>query len=734
MTKEMISSRRLLFLLVILFGAPTWAEVPGVWFLNAKGTGPDFVYFSVGGREGLPPRSPQEVYLGWSWIEDDRDIAVYPEARSFRFLPFNRSGKEARTWEEEQAGSRLDLRVSLGPGNEIGIESDESGRDWTLFLDAVEAAFRQSLLDPESGSLDGDLEVGSWGTCLIRSMPLRTEDGENALLRLPGSARPSKSGGYFYVESDSTAQEIKDVVTQRYRRRLEGDCSATDGSRLQLFPVPLAERTSEGSDHLIDFSGLPIHEVSEPLPPPPPESTLAPTRPQTTSAEPTEKDLAPRRTFLSPRIALAIAGSALLLALVTLGVVLVRFRNTGQSLDEARLSTAVRKEVERAAAQRPEASKDFSASQDHHRAQLEDQIDTLVQRVRELAESHGATEQRLEDIAHTLNEALAANSRNESSLEELQYTVEEMGRRQVGFQQEFTAQWEREHDGRIKPLEGRMLVLSDKLEALDRKVPRSPGKSVAAHPRWIDAFFSVDSEESRNLRHSLNAGVELGRWIKTLLDVMARHHLAEVVRRLPRESQSEWQHAHNALKLFHTTDLPAWQELLTITSGKPSERTLAYIRERGLFDDASLIESWRRFLAPRETAGLLDEVVTSLQYLTEAFPIEHLEGEAKQGFYDDLVAALTEEKLTQKLHHELLAPLAEGLGWKYRVVGYYQSRIDQEGFGFLKGHHEEIDLSKRLGLDMTKEGGFVVRLARIFLFKADRDEYHSGLAFVQLSS
>ncbi len=171
-------------------------------------------------------------------------------------------------------------------------------------------------------------------------------------------------------------------------------------------------------------------------------------------------------------------------------------------------------------------------------------------------------------------------------------------------------------------------------------------------------------------------------------------------------------------------------------SPDPDPETVAdFLQEAGWLDQSlSVGERLRHHLAPPDERGRLNEVALALQYLLEAFPIEHIEviGERKT-FRHELEARLQAARLPVDFH-QLMEEAAAGFGLRYRAVRYYKTRIGQEGFDFLEKAHNSISLSRRVGFSAATEQGVVVRLSGIFLLEEKTEVWVSGHAYIAESA
>ncbi len=280
---------RLIAVLAILWailapsGSDAVREPPGVWFLNAHGTGGDYVYFSVGGSAGLPPTQAREVLLGWSWNDAGTTIERYPGKVPARYRPSHHSGKQPRQWRAEgwQAGVS---RLGIGPGRELLLLGDDEpstalAMRWAEMLDSVEAAYRHSAPHLATRERHGLIEIGRIGRCVIKSLPVDDDAQGWSTLLLAGHARPSRSGGYYYVDPyEGSRVPRRTIEVQRFVRFLDGpsDCG---GSNLNLSLIPTPREEDFYPPYFLVWSDLDLRPLSlldlEPTPRTPAVRTLA---------------------------------------------------------------------------------------------------------------------------------------------------------------------------------------------------------------------------------------------------------------------------------------------------------------------------------------------------------------------------------------------------------------------------------------------------------------------------
>ncbi len=222
-------------------------EVPGVWWLNAAGTGPDAaVRLVVGGTRERPPASAEEVVLGWAW-SDREAVASYPDPE--RRGAYQRGGEAARAVESWAfaAADRSFPALGVGPADELWLLAGEGGeaRAWSELLDAVEAAFRHSILAADRDPLAA-VEIGTLGSCRVLSIAVAgaVERDSWAPRRLAGHALAG-DGDAFHAAADAELAAGELIVVRRFLRWVERPApgeACVDGedgkAPLRLFPHP----------------------------------------------------------------------------------------------------------------------------------------------------------------------------------------------------------------------------------------------------------------------------------------------------------------------------------------------------------------------------------------------------------------------------------------------------------------------------------------------------------------
>ena len=232
---------------------------PAVFFLNARNTGRDFVYLSVGGSPHRPPTNLDQVVLGWSWNEAGTEIPSYPSGVRLGSLPFDRLGeeKDARFWRTSATEASFPP-LGIGPGQGLWLlDGEHRAQTWAALLDAVEAAYRQTLIEPPPAS-DGLATIGHLGSCPVHSLPMPGSDDTWRFLHLPGSARPSLTGGQYFVDPRQATGKTESITTQRYLRWVvnPSNCLQNSNLALRLFPIP-----GRGSAYFLEFTEVTVRRV-----------------------------------------------------------------------------------------------------------------------------------------------------------------------------------------------------------------------------------------------------------------------------------------------------------------------------------------------------------------------------------------------------------------------------------------------------------------------------------------
>ena len=252
--------------------------------MNAHGTGGgDYVYFSVGGTAETPPTESQEVLLGWSWDDFGGRAERYPGSVPADYRPSRSTGKQSRQWYTDGPSTGVP-RLGIGPGRELLLLGDDErstalAMRWAEMFDSVEAAYRHSSPDLTAAQRHGAIEVGRIGRCTIRSVPVDGDRHGWSPLLLAGHARPSRMGGFYYVDPfESSRSRRRTVEVQRFLRLLDGpaDCG---GHRLELSMIPAPREENFYPPYFLVWSDLDLRPLDfldlEPTPRTPAVRTLA---------------------------------------------------------------------------------------------------------------------------------------------------------------------------------------------------------------------------------------------------------------------------------------------------------------------------------------------------------------------------------------------------------------------------------------------------------------------------
>ena len=271
------------------------------------------------------------------------------------------------------------------------------------------------------------------------------------------------------------------------------------------------------------------------------------------------------------------------------------------------------------------------------------------------------------------------------------------------------------------------------------QAPPAPGGDSPWH-RLAREWHALDADERDGVARSLANVSRLGEWVVCFLPVLDnidqdRGDLPGLDR-LPPPARQEWQMCHRTLHGFADVDLVVCdrlrRELVTPSAAVPEveDAEAQYLADAGLLDAerGTLPRRLRRhLLAPG--SGRLQELVLALQYLIEAYPVEHLERAERKAYLGAVRRRLEDRGLSTKFHH-LVAELASGLGLDYRQARFYKARAGESGAEFLTGRFGTIDLSARLGFAAGTEEGVVVRLSELFLLESTDGVRYSGQAWV----
>lgn len=268
------------------------------------------------------------------------------------------------------------------------------------------------------------------------------------------------------------------------------------------------------------------------------------------------------------------------------------------------------------------------------------------------------------------------------------------------------------------------------------ELPESQDPSQTPSCRFREELDALDFAERQGALQAIDATRRLADWVAAVLPVFreieAGHGLARLDG-LPLASRREWIDAHDALRHFAEAEGPIF-ELLAGEDAARDAGVDSYLAASDLLDARlPLRERLRRHLLAPVPAGRVHGVVLALQYLLEAFPVEHLEPSERRALRAALRERLLQSGVPPRLH-ALVSELAAGLGLSYREVRYYKSEVGMPGYAFLAHAHDRISLSARVGFEAGTEGRAVVRLAEIFLFESSTGAYYSGRAAIDEGS
>ncbi len=295
--------------------------------------------------------------------------------------------------------------------------------------------------------------------------------------------------------------------------------------------------------------------------------------------------------------------------------------------------------------------------------------------------------------------------------------------------------------------------LLEQLHDLVRRAPRATWWTLLERDGESSRRLSVEEEERRAreryaqaadeldrlprprreaLCRAFDAASRLGYWIVQLWPAMRRALRVEpdeLWQRLPEPAQEEWRRSQKILWQFAAVDACVFRCLAAPPSGFVPSALEGALLGQLLRGDGDFEQRVRTFFKPPGAAGRLAEVVLALQYLVEAYPVEHLSREEWQVMHGELVAGVQGAQLPSDFH-ELVSDLASGLGLCYRAVRYYSSHYDRPEMEFIKESVSAVSLAERLGFAAQTEPTLVVRLHEPFLFNAETGSFQSGHALV----
>ena len=252
--------------------------------------------------------------------------------------------------------------------------------------------------------------------------------------------------------------------------------------------------------------------------------------------------------------------------------------------------------------------------------------------------------------------------------------------------------------------------------------------------RLEQQWHALENGERQGVHRSLTAITRLGDWVSCLLPVLDQieHGQGDLppLDRLPAPAQREWRDSRQALREFANLDAIVFHRLERQLTGPISGASddgsaeTQYLEDAGLLDPerGSLAKRLRRHLL-RPGAGRFQKLALALQYLIEAFPVEHLEPSERKAYLGAVRERLEAKGLSTKFHR-LIGDLASGLGLSYRQARYYKTRVGEGD------RHEAVNLSERVGYPAATDRKVVVRLAELFLSGSAGGEHDSGRALV----
>ncbi|HWM94237.1 MAG TPA: hypothetical protein VN493_26005 [Thermoanaerobaculia bacterium] len=385
------------------------------------------------------------------------------------------------------------------------------------------------------------------------------------------------------------------------------------------------------------------------------------------------------------------------------------------------------------------------------------QKDELLSSVRETlqAELSGLAVTAINEARDTILEDLRKETQNEIS-----QAVDERWKRYAGFFEQTAPMFE--DKARLEQLLEALLIfekvpqLATAIAELSRQLPFEGLLSAVApdHLNLLEDSRRLADEhgraeygqirqeierlEPRETKESFQKGVEslgqLGFWIRSIWSALRPlGTLRDIVDPLPEVARQEWLGAFRCLRSFELVDAPTFRRLARGIRNEESvtEAELSFLRSCGISGTADpVLSRLQTYLICRGEPGRLGEVGLALQYLIEAFPREHIAEKARRGAFEQgLRTILTSASLPTDLH-ALIASAAEGVGFRYRPVPYYRSRVDDSRFDFIGRLIGAIDLAERVGFVVDLEPYTIVRLDCPFFFVARDGVYYSGRACI----
>lgn len=234
----------------------------------------------------------------------------------------------------------------------------------------------------------------------------------------------------------------------------------------------------------------------------------------------------------------------------------------------------------------------------------------------------------------------------------------------------------------------------------------------------LNDIAAMHRSERDGIEQALAATQRLAEWCQCLLSVLRRNALPS--EQLPPPAQREWRLAVTVVEGFQK------QEVITLADLSRSSSCDEGLRRAGLLDPSKPLNlRLRQLLMP---ASRLAEATVAIQYLVEAFPIEHLEASERRRLHETLRNELNASSLPL-CFHELVSEVAAGLDLVYQEVRYYRSRVGDPSMEKVGDAWRRLPLVERLGFEATTDEGVIVRLEEPFFFGTNGSRV-SGLAWI----
>ena len=246
------------------------------------------------------------------------------------------------------------------------------------------------------------------------------------------------------------------------------------------------------------------------------------------------------------------------------------------------------------------------------------------------------------------------------------------------------------------------------------------------YERGVEALESLqlsDGGQAERIRSLLDSLLAFETRIAEALEFVDEQQRAFVTT-LPEPAQNEW---NESVRILSEENLLEYVIAQLVT--------LSEDREHDLLTDETFDEMVYRSLSetlkPIGDAGILGKIGTALQYLAEAFPVEHYGGaeynQARQEHYE-FWGICTKNNIW---YHPFITDIAAAIGLRYRPVYYYYTYYDRPpGQDFIKESVSAISLEKRIGYSAAAEPTLVFRLVDPFLFSSESGSYMHGHALV----